>query len=94
METPDGGYLMAGSTDTVNGASDLILTKINNQFMAEWTQFYGDDLFDRAYAMDRTSDGGCVITGYSYQAHVNGEIEQESDILVIKTDSQGKITKN
>jgi hypothetical protein len=93
METPDGGYLMAGSTDTVNGASDLILTKINNQFMAEWTQFYGDDLFDRAYAMDRTSDGGCVITGYSYQAHVNGAIEQESDILVIKTDSQGKITK-
>lgn len=58
------------------------------------THFYGGDAQYCPYSIIATSDGGCFVTGYSYD-YINNlpNNNYELDIFALKTDSDGLITE-
>jgi hypothetical protein len=58
------------------------------------THFYGGDAQYCPYSIIPTSDGGCFVTGYSYD-YINNLSNNnfELDIFALKTDADGVITE-
>ena len=86
-QTFDGGFIILG-TIRANGIQrgDFWLIKTDAEGNEIWERTYGGNGEERGYSVEQTSDGGYVITGYT-QEFVIGE----SDIVVIKTDSDGNV---
>ena len=84
-QTTDGGYIMAGRTDSYgNGASDFYLVKTNSNGDFLWDKTYGGDLDDRAFTAMETSDGGFIIGGYTASFNVG-----YFDFYMVRTNSTG-----
>jgi gliding motility-associated-like protein len=71
-QTPDGGYLLSGSTFSSDGDVaanqgfyDYWLTKLDGAGNLVWQRNFGGAGEERAYAMDLTSDNGVVVAGAS-----------------------------
>ena len=85
QQTPDGGYIIAGRTIPQEGArADAWLIKTNASGTEEWNRTFGTDACEYAASVQRTVDGGYIMTGRttSYGAG-------EADVWLIKTDSDG-----
>ncbi len=64
VELPDGGLLIAGSTESYgNGDNDIMLIKVDAQGRLKWIKTYGGIASDRALDIKTTSDGGLIVTG-------------------------------
>src|SRR5437016_2729420 len=58
----------------------------------QWQQSFGGTGNDEASAIELTSDGGCIVAGYS--ASTNGDITSNNggkDFWIIKLDSNGPL---
>lgn len=65
--TSDEGYIMSGITHSSGaGEMDFWLVKTDKFGNMEWKKTYGGTSDDRAYSVAEGSDGGYVITGYTY----------------------------
>lgn len=90
VETPDGGYLIAGHRyDWVWKSMDDWVIKLDGYGSMQWNQTYGKtgiDNYDAAYAIVATSDGGYAIAGFttSYGAG-------SCDFWLIKIDGYGRV---
>jgi hypothetical protein len=86
-QTSDGGYIVAGFTWSFgNGWSDVYLLKLDSEGDTLWTRTFGGDIQEEGLSVSQTSDGGYIITGFTYSlGHRNDE-----DIILIKTDSSGE----
>ncbi len=84
--TPDGGYIIAGSTSSFgSGGKDVWLVKIDANGDTTWTKTYGGVLEDVAYGVSVTSDSGYIISGY-----INGTgAWTAGDVWLLKTDYLG-----
>jgi predicted secreted protein len=84
--TPDGGYIIAGSTMSFGaGGKDVWLVKIDANGDTSWTKTYGGVLEDVAYGVNVTADGGYIVSGY-----INGiGAWTAGDVWLLKTDSLG-----
>lgn len=89
QETKDGGYILAGSTESFGeGNTDIWLVKTNAVGDTQWTKTYGGTLYDEANSVCQTNDGGYIITGYR-----DGPSEYyPGDMWLLKTDSHGDTT--
>ena len=98
-QTPDGGYLMAGSTFSSNGNVsgnkgfyDYWIIKLDPNGNLLWQKNFGGAGEERAYSVVLTNDGGAAIAGASNSA--GGDLPGNSgsyDYWIIKIDSNGNL---
>ena len=69
-QTSDGGYIVAGITDSygkgAKGYPDAWLIKVDNTGNMQWNKTFGGTYFDEGYFTRQTSDGGYVLSGYTF----------------------------
>lgn len=96
-KTSDGGFIIAGSTTSVNGdvtlnkgGTDVWIIKINSIGTIEWQKTFGGSGNDRAESIVQTSDGDYVFAGStnSNNGDVSGN-QGSADFWVVKIDSEG-----
>ena len=87
QQTADGGYIIAGSTGSFGVAPghDAYVIKIDGKGFEEWYQTFGGVAYDRAYAVQQTTDGGYVIAGST-----NSFGAGDYDFYLVKTDGEGE----
>ena len=84
-QTSDGGYIISGSTRSYGfGGSDIWLIKSGADGLIEWNTYLGTENDEQGGQVLQTTDGGYIIIGN----HINNQ-NQDSDIWLIKTNSQG-----
>ncbi len=85
QETDDGGYIVAGYTDSFGlGNKDIWVLKLKTEGDIEWQRTIGGSGNEWASSIQQTSDGGYIIGGTS-DSFGSGEV----GFLVIKLTAQG-----
>ena len=87
QQTTDGGYTVAGNTDSFGaGRRDYWVLKLNSTGAIEWQKTYGGSWWDSANSIQQTDDGGYIVAGYTYSFGSGGD-----DIWILKLNSTGAI---
>jgi len=85
QQTSDGGYILAGWTNSYGGGShDFWLVKTDSSGSEEWNKTFEDTGYERANSVQQTSDGGYILAGYT-GLWGGGDC----DFWLVKTDSNG-----
>lgn len=99
--TPDGGYILAGTSTSSNngdvsgtnrGNSDYWIVKIDASGNKLWDKLYGGTGNDIPYAIKNTPDGGYILAGESNSSasfDVTGTNNGGIDYWILKLDSFG-----
>jgi len=85
-QTPDGGYITTGRYSYGAGNVDAYLFKTDSGGNLQWQKAFGQAGADFGEWVERTSDGGYVLAGYTSPRSEPGE---PYDYYVVKTDSAG-----
>jgi len=84
-QTADGGYIIAGETDSSGaGSFDFWLIKTNSLGTAQWNKTYGGNTYDTARSVLQTIDSEYTIAGWTNSLGAGG-----TDFWLIKTDGIG-----
>ncbi|MFZ8835387.1 MAG: hypothetical protein ACO2O5_14520, partial [Candidatus Caldipriscus sp.] len=87
QQTSDGGYIVAGFTHSFGaGNRDIFLIKTNASGNVQWAKTYGGTDDDRAYSVQKTSDGGYIVAGFTGSFGAGAW-----DVFLIKTDASGNV---
>jgi hypothetical protein len=91
-QTSDGGYIIAGYTDSKDGdvtgnhgKEDFWVVKLSDVGSLQWQKTFGGSGMDVAYSIEQSSDGGYVVTGQSDSNDVDVKGNHgSSDFWVVK----------
>jgi len=84
-QTNDGGYIIAGYTESYGaGQYDIYLVKTDANGNTTWTKTFGGSSYDFGYSIEQTSDNGFIISGFTESYGAGGR-----DFYLIKTDANG-----
>ncbi|AUC16956.1 hypothetical protein BTO06_18175 [Tenacibaculum sp. SZ-18] len=99
IQTNDLGYLVAGSTDSVDGdissnmgGTDCWIVKLDYSGKLIWEKSFGGSDQDVIHDIKETKDGGIIVGAFS--SSVGGDVSTNNgmrDFLVFKLDSGGNI---
>ncbi|MDN5217151.1 hypothetical protein QQ020_34080 [Fulvivirgaceae bacterium BMA12] len=85
-QTPDGGYILLGSTTSFgNGGSDIYLIKVDKFGNEMWSNTYGGPNDDEGKSIQITDDGGYAILG-DFQNTNNS-----TDMYFLKVNAGGEV---
>lgn len=88
--TTDGGYVLAGQTDSFGeGLEDGYLVKVNAEGEEIWSQSFGGPQEDRLFSVDQGADEGYVLTGTSRSFGAGNSGNR--DLYLVKTDDSGEV---
>jgi hypothetical protein len=101
VQTPDGGYILAGTSSSgvsgdkseeAHGYSDFWIVKTDVEGVKQWDKTYGGDNIDLCSTVAATDDGGYLLagtsssdSGYHKSQHSRGDL----DYWLLKIDSLG-----
>lgn len=87
QQTSDGGYVVAGYTESFGaGGYDIWVMKLDGEGAVQWQKTYGGPADDESHSVRQTLDGGYVVAGYT-QSFGAGEY----DIWVLKLNGDGTV---
>ncbi|HXS36687.1 MAG TPA: T9SS type A sorting domain-containing protein [Flavipsychrobacter sp.] len=105
--TTDGGYIMAGSTNStdgdvsglhspISGTDDMWIVKLSSTGAIIWQKCLGGSNNEEAYSIIQTSDGGYIVAGQTNSTDgdvtgLHGSAGGSLDIWVVKLDDTGGI---
>lgn len=92
IPTSDGSYLIAGgyapAGDLDSSSKDFLFIKVDQDGEEIWKSIFGDpQVFDYAFAVAETSDGGFIAVGDI----VRDLFTWDADIILVKIDENGKL---
>ena len=97
-QTSDGGYIIAGRSESNNGDltlnrgfEDYWVLKLNSSGTIEWQKTYGGNQPDAAYSILQTSDNGYVVMGRSSSQNGDHAVNSIQGEWIIKLNSTGVI---
>lgn len=101
----DGSILLAVSTESDNtgdvpanhGSHDSWIIKLTSNGDKVWSKMFGGDEEEDPASIQSTSDGGCIIAGYtasSQNGDVTGKNHGAEDMWVLKLNAGGDISWN
>ena len=76
IQTPDDGYLIAGSTGSFEESGQIMVIKTDPNGYEEWRKYYGEQYAETSESMEIGPDGNIVVaglterTGLAYQAYL------------------------
>jgi hypothetical protein len=86
VQTPDGGYAIAGYTNSAPaGYYDALLIRLNSSGDTLWTKRYGNSGFDDANTLVMHPDGGFVLGGQSSNGAAG------LDMYMVRVNSNGDV---
>jgi hypothetical protein len=88
-QTTDGGFVIGGYSRVIGESEDWRLVRTDANGDTLWTHSYGSEFSDRAFDLEITPDGGCVVTGSWGWKSLPGA--DSSDIGLMKVDSMGNM---
>jgi len=86
LETPDGGFIIAGETSSFSADTDLWILKVDTNGNILWQKSYGGVGTDKAYCIQMTSDNGLIVAGETSSFNSQG-----ADAWIIKLNSVGDV---
>ena len=87
QQTNDGGYIVAGHTDSFGVNGDMWILKLTETGTVTWQKTYGGNLGEQANSIQQTSDGGYIVVGYTTSFGAGN-----GDIWILKLDQSGEVT--
>ncbi|MDD5528644.1 MAG: T9SS type A sorting domain-containing protein [bacterium] len=85
VQSVPGGFIIAGGTHSFGaGGDDFYLIRTNSSGDTLWTKTYGGTKDDYAYSLQKTSDNGFIIVGYTFSFGAGYK-----DVYLVRTDSLG-----
>ena len=99
-QTTDGGYIIAGTSTSTDGDvtgnhgnSDYWVVKLDSIGTIIWQKSLGGSGSDTGWDVKQTTDGGCIVVGFSSSSDGDVTINYGfSDYWIVKLDSIGVIT--
>ena len=89
VELDDGTVVIVGSTTSYGaGGRDIYLIKVDSEGDVLWEKTFGGEYNDEGIALNKTHDGGLIITGNHYLDATGNR----SQIWLIKTTADGNVT--
>jgi hypothetical protein len=92
QQTADGGYIVAGSSESIDGDltlnqgdKDYWIVKLDTSGLIEWQQSYGGSNWDTSHSIEQTTDGGYIIAGESKSN--DGDVAQNHGRPVSENDN-------
>jgi beta-lactamase superfamily II metal-dependent hydrolase len=87
-QTADGGYIVAGSTESYGAVqTDILLLKYDSEGTLEWSRTAGGDSYEFAQSVQQTADGGYVVAGFAGSYGLAYD-----DVFLLKFDREGTLT--
>jgi hypothetical protein len=82
--TQDGGFVLAGSTQSGTDTRNIFLVKVNSVGIKEWSKVLGGDGDETVCSIREEADGSLVICG-------TNNLSGLSSIFLIRTDKNGEL---
>jgi len=89
IQTSEGGYAIAGETDSFGTNRDALLVKTDAAGTLQWNKTYGGGGVDTVYSLIQTLDGGYAMVGFT-QSYGAGD----NNYWLVKTDARGNMQWN